>query len=69
MGLEGYKSMHLFFAKNYGVVSGLAYRAIVFVLIGLRVPVHWVKGSLGVRGRSPVSHLAEIALWATGCKR
>ncbi len=67
--LEGFKSMHLFFVKHYGQVSGLAYRVIVFVLMGLRIPVHWVKGRLQAGQPGRVKNSVDITLWAAGCRR
>lgn len=36
------KSMHAFFLKHHGVLSAVAYRAMVFMFIGLRIPVYWL---------------------------
>lgn len=69
LGIESVKGKHLFFLKHNGKLSGLGYRVIVFVLIGLRIPLHWVKGRVSVGRSSRVSHLVDITLWAAGCRR
>lgn len=42
MTLESHKSMHLFFLKHHGSLSALVYRAMVFIFMGLRIPVYWL---------------------------
>ena len=36
------KSMCLFFLKHHGRLSALTYRAMVFIFIGVRIPVYWL---------------------------
>jgi len=40
--VESHESMYLFFLKQHGRLSGISYRGMVFIFIGLRIPVYWL---------------------------
>lgn len=63
------KSSHLFFMKHYGRLSALSYRAMVFVFIGLRIPLYWVWQTLKPTDRIQVRDLLQILLWSLNPKR
>lgn len=66
--LESRKSTYLFFMKHYGRLSALSYRVMVFLFIGLRIPVYWVWQCLRLADRSRVRaalrQCPEMLRWA-----
>jgi len=70
MLLESCKSMCLFFTKHQGRVAGFAYRTIVFIFIGLRIPVYWlwqyVRPSNRPQIQSTLKQYPQILRWSLG---
>jgi len=68
--LESCKSMYRFFMKHHGRLSALSYRAMVFISIGLRIPVYWlwqyVRPSNRLRIQRALKQYPRILRWSVG---
>jgi len=62
--LESHKSMHLFFMKHYGRRAAIGYRAMVFIFIGLRIPVYWVWHLISPSTPIQIGRLWQIVRWS-----
>jgi len=68
--LESYKSMYRFFMNHHGRLSALGYRGMVFVFIGLRIPVYWlwryIRPSRSLQIRVALKRYPQILRWSIG---
>lgn len=68
--LESCKGMYRFFMKHHGQLSALGYRAMVFIFIGLRIPVYWlwqyVRPSNRLQIQRALKQYPRILRWSVG---